>query len=621
MRRGWLAAAALAAVTATPAYADHAPALRSQVVDETGSTGQRARDAVAELLDERDVQLYALFVTSTGGASGPAYARSVADENGLGGNDALLVVAPSEGRYGLWTSPGLLRSDVTRTFARRVEPELRQGDWDGAVETAADTLGDAVAGRSSGSGSANSARLLLLLLAGAGLGWYLWQRARVRRARRAEEAERVKRYEQVAGEAAVTLIRLDERLRDAETEVRLAGMTSDDPDASATYERLAKAREHVRVAFELRAREEVSGPDADLLDQVLAECRAAEELLGAVTARTAELRDLQQHAPETLAALGTRIESVERGVGAAETTLAALRERVAETVRTVEGNLPEARKRLDYARTEVAAGLRLLDAHDLPNAALRARLAEQSVARAEQLVEAVRHVERAVSEAQAALPDALRQAERAVAAARDVAAPKDDRVARAETALRQARAERDVVVAVRLAAEASALAEPVSGAAAERRGVLDGAITSARAAYTSAEDFIAARREGVGERPRARLLMAERDLRLAESVRETDPSTALEAARRAEELSYQAYELAAEDFDRLERYDTPYGGGLGGFGGFGGFGMPLPLPIPIIIGGGGGWGGAWGGGWDGGWGDSSGGDFGGDFGDSFGGTF
>ncbi|HEV2891673.1 MAG TPA: TPM domain-containing protein [Frankiaceae bacterium] len=604
------------------AAADHTPRLTSQVVDETGSVGRGARAAVDELLRERDVQLYAVFVSSVGASSGPDYAAAVARENGLGGNDAVLVVSPTERRYGMWVSSGLrgvTRTEVDSVLSRRVEPELRAGDWDGAVSAAADGLGDAVSGdatRSGGTGTGSARVLLLLLLVGGGafVGWRAWQR---RRAERAVAAERAREHEQVGGEAAAALIRVDERLRDADADVRLVGLTSDDPDAAALYERLAGAREHVRVAFELRAREE-DAPDVEALRRVLAECAAADELLDAVTARTAELRDVQQHAPETLRGFGARLDAIVASAGAAEASLGALRERVPETARTVEGNLPEARKRVEYARAEVARGLDALP--DVPRAARHARLAEQSAARAEQLVEAVAHLEQAVAEATAALPEALRTAERAVAAARAAGgvAGADDRVARAEAALGQARAERDVVVAVRLAGEAAAYAEPVVGAAASRREALDATLAAARTAYTTAYDFVAARREGVGERPRAKLMQAERELENAEALRGSDPDGALDAARQAEALAWEAYELAADDFDRLDRYDRPYGGGF-----FGGFGMPLPLPIPIIIGGGGGWGGHWGGGWDGGWdggGLGGGGDFGGG-GDSFGGTF
>ncbi|HVF06332.1 MAG TPA: TPM domain-containing protein [Frankiaceae bacterium] len=633
MRRWhWLGAATVAvALTATPAGADHTPRLSGQLVDQTGSLGRGAQRAVDELLRERDVQLYAVFVRSTGGSTGPGYAAEVARENGLGGNDAVLVVAPGERRYGMWVSrgiPGLTSAEVNRVLSARVEPELRAGDWDGAVAAAADGLGDAVRGDVARTGSAQRGGglglLLLLVLLGAGVYLFARRRSR-RRAEQAAAAERAERHRQLTGEAAAALISADERLRDAEAEVRLTETAVDEAGRAALREHLVAAREHLRQAFELRAREEDDGPDIALLEQVLAAAGAAAAELDAVTARTAELRDLQANAAQTLAALGPRVDAVAAAAAGAEVTLERLRPQVPESAHTVDGNLAEARKRIEYARSEVVAGGAAVAAKDMPGAARRARAAEQSAARAEQLVEAVAHLEQAVADAAVALPGALREAERVVTAAREVAPAGDDRVARAETAWRQARGERDAVVAVRLAGEAAALAQPAIAAqaeareqASERRRALEAALASAHAAYTTAADFVAARREGIGDRPRARLRLAERELDAAERLKREEPEAAYDAARRAEELAYEAYELAVEDFERLDRYNTPFGGGFGGFGGFG-----LPIPIPIIVGGGGGWGGPWGGGWGGGW-DGGGGDaFGGDFGggDSFGGGF
>src|SRR5688500_13347277 len=65
-----------------------------RVVDEAGvlTDAQRteALDAIGALEDARNVQLWALFVGTTSGQSITDFADTVAAENSLGGNDALL---------------------------------------------------------------------------------------------------------------------------------------------------------------------------------------------------------------------------------------------------------------------------------------------------------------------------------------------------------------------------------------------------------------------------------------------------------------------------------------------------------------------------------------------------
>ncbi|HET6819562.1 MAG TPA: TPM domain-containing protein, partial [Candidatus Limnocylindria bacterium] len=87
-----LAAIAIAALVVGPVLAE---TLSDRVVDETGLLSEaqlnEAKQAIGQLESNDNIQLWALFVNSTGGTEVTTYADGVASENGLGGNDALLV--------------------------------------------------------------------------------------------------------------------------------------------------------------------------------------------------------------------------------------------------------------------------------------------------------------------------------------------------------------------------------------------------------------------------------------------------------------------------------------------------------------------------------------------------
>src|SRR3712207_4790710 len=65
--------------------------------DAQRNEAEAAIDAVAE-----DVSLWAVWVSTTDGLPAPDYATELAAINGLGGNDAVLVVAIEDRRYGMW---------------------------------------------------------------------------------------------------------------------------------------------------------------------------------------------------------------------------------------------------------------------------------------------------------------------------------------------------------------------------------------------------------------------------------------------------------------------------------------------------------------------------------------
>ncbi|HEX6129091.1 MAG TPA: TPM domain-containing protein, partial [Candidatus Limnocylindria bacterium] len=189
--------------------------------------------------------------------------------------------------------------------------------------------------------------------------------------------------------------------------------------------------------------------------------------------------------------------------------------------------------------------------------------------------EAVAHEHAALEEARLNVSAAMAQARTDVGAAVQAVAQSSDaslaeqlREAQAKLASAEeaaGTANRDIALAYRLAREAEAGADRIVATVKEgqerlarARAGADAAIRAAEVSLDQADDFIAARRHGVGRRPRTRLSEADEALRRARSLRETDPERAVQEAQRAGQLADDAYRLARSDFDQVE--NAGYGG-------------------------------------------------------------
>ena len=109
-----------------------------------------AESAITTLEDEDNVQLWVLYVDTTGGQEVTDFADGVAADNGLGGNDALLVVAIDDRRDALWIGDLLTQvsdQELDLILADQVEPQLRDSEWGAAVAGAAEGLSSALGRR------------------------------------------------------------------------------------------------------------------------------------------------------------------------------------------------------------------------------------------------------------------------------------------------------------------------------------------------------------------------------------------------------------------------------------------------------------------------------------------
>lgn len=673
--------ALLALVAPGLVRAERPQQLTERLTDLAGvfTDGQRgeAESAIESVAD--DVSLWALFVRTTDGTPAPDYAEEVAALNGLGGNDAVLVVATEDRRYALWVGPLLDEvgdDEIDIILAEAVEPQLAAGEWGLAVVAAADGLVEALEGTPAqepepeqpddgaaapGDGGGSFPWAAVGILAAIVAALWIWNRWRSSRAAGLDAEERDRKLGGLARQGNAMLIETDELIRHDAQELGFAEAQFGAAEAKTFREALDAARVELQAAFTARQRLDDATPEtpADreaLLNEVVARCTKAQELLTTQTERFRQLRDLERRAPELLAALPAAIDAVEARLPDTDAKLEALVADAPGAARSVRGNQAEARKRIELARTTAAAGSNALAGSDASAAGRAVKAAQDALAQASALLDAIDNQATALADAQAGLPAALEQARADVAAAAEAVEGTTDRSqtdelggARRKLAGAEAAAtggERDVVKAFWLAREAEAAADAVLAAVQEGEertarelAAVDAEVQAAAISLDRAEDFVSARRHGVGRQARTRLSEARLSLERALGLRDRDPQAATKAAQRARALADQAYEEASSQFDAGgqggnvviggRRYRTGNddwgqdiggailggiigsilsgggrGGGGGGFGG--GFGG----------GGGGGFGGFGGGG---GGGRSSGGGFGGGGGRSRGG--
>ncbi len=657
------AALALLLALAQPALGQDLPQLRDRVTDLAGVLGSSDRLAAQNGIDQldsgHDIQLWALFVDSTGGQAITDYASAVFDANGLGGNDALLVVATGDRRDALWVGPLVPVTDtqIDGILAGDVEPNLRDaangkaGAWGQAVADGARGLGDAGGtngGGANGGSTGSSADFgwlawflpLLLIVAGLVIVAF-WLRGWLAGHREAEERDR--RTGELARTANTALISTDELLRNDVQELGFAEAEFGADAVKPFREALDAARTELQAAFKVRQQLDDDVPEDPptrerMLNEIVSRCAHAQDLVGKETDHFRELRDLERRAPEILAALPEELGRIEQRFPAAEKALAALETDAPSAAAAVSGNVAEARKRIALARETVSRG----QASDDKGAAARAAKAgPDAAAQAAGLLDAIDRSTQALADARTKLPDALAQARSDVDAAaaaatagQEGATPAELAAARAKLATAEEAASaphQDLVLALRLAAEAGAAAAAILAAVkagAERRlkatAAADAAIAAASASVERASDYMDARRHGMGRQPRTRLSDAVAALDQARSLRDTDAAAAQAQAQRALGRADEAYRMARDDFDRTNAAGQggavvingqPYSMGrrAPGWGNDVGTAILGGIIGGILSGGGrgGGFGGRRGGGFGGGFGGRRGGGFGG----------
>ncbi|MDQ1204157.1 TPM domain-containing protein [Microbacterium sp. SORGH_AS_0862] len=603
MRPRWAYAlvAALAAVFLVAGPAAATPPVQlgaSYVSDEAGVLGDAERaqveDRLERLAETDNLNLWVVYVDRFSSPSDAKdWATQTAEQGGLGPNQYLLAIAVDARQYWISsdTSGPLSENQITAVDQDWVYPALREGDWAGAAIAAADGMSAARSGAdggadsgggggapgvgSSGSGSGGAVGIVIIVvsvLALAAVAAYFVIRA----ARRRAASRPAESTEDLGKRAAAALVAADDALREAEQEHGFAAAQFGEEATRGLREALTTARAELDQAFTLRQQLDDEIPDTD--EQARAWHEQTLQLASAAAARVqaqldafADLRRIEQDLPATQERLrSSRAEAAAAQQSAQErfTQLAALYP--AAALSTIVDNAAQATDRLALADAQLAAADAAADAGDTGKAAVALHTAEQALAQARQLADAVgAHGDR-LAAAKAEIPALRAELVRDIAAAEQLPDP-DGRLSAASAAARAQLDAADEDPAAALSAlqrvddELDALLSSARDAAARAehaRQVLPPTLAHAQAQIGAAEDFISSRRGAVGATARTRLADARASFGLAQQQAQAAPEQALDAASRAARLAADAISAAQSDV-------SGFSGGAGGGGDLG----------------------------------------------------
>lgn len=611
---GFLIVALVSLAFASAAFADDVPRLDGQITDLSrdrvlASGRSRIQPVLDELIRSDDIQLFVLFVESTGGRTVTDFTDETARSNSLGGNDALLVVALADRTDALWRSDSYLDRltdrELLAVLSQQVEPRLRDADFAGAVVAAAD--GVRAASResvpsepSTPSGVPGLGFLVPAVIAGTG-GVLLWSVLAARRRDRMAAVTRAQRDARRTQEANALLIRADESLRDAQEEMAYAEAQFTAADVAPYREAVASASIELKAAFTIRQQLDDAVPeDADtrrrLVDEIATRATKALSLLEEQRRRVEEMRDLERRAPQLLAELPERIAAESARLPDAERTLTSLSRYAERSWSSVKGNVADGRELLARATSAVADGATALKETNAASAAKAVRSAQQDLTEAARLLDAVGALARTIREAEQTAPQHLTAAatdvEKARVALESGGTPDHQRrLADARSALAAAQSEissatPDFLAAITLAAKADTGADEILAEVRqeEERRVREARLLAtqlqlARGSYQRASDYIAPRRRTIGSGARTRLAEAERHLERAQQLVDAgDHASAVAEAQRARQLADDAWSLAQDDMREADSRGPWTGFPRGG---------PVIIPFPFPSGGGG----------------------------------
>jgi uncharacterized membrane protein YgcG len=611
---------AVGALWATPASADGPITFDGgdQLQDPAGLLGDRAdevRDALDRLLDEDGVQLYVVVVEELDGTGAQDWADRTAAINGLGVDDALLVVASEDRQYAWSVDQDFPLSDEQLRDAAResIEPQLRDEDWAGAAIGAADAY-RARLGGTEGSGSTDggstgggvgldSVLFVGLILALLAVGGFLWWRSRSSRVASSADSPPVDpldamSLDELTTRANAELVELDDALRTSRFDLDMA-IREFGAEATAPFtQALDRASASVADGWaSMAAAQEAADETARraTLRQVLSACADADAALDEQSGRFEALRDRAGRVEQVVAQQRSELERVSALLPGADAAMAEMVATYAPgALTTVDDDPAQARERLTFAVEALAQGEAALAAGDRNAAALATSASEEAIASAEVLVQTVERTRGELATAAAGLDGALGEVRTDLAEAAaltngtvatsttggptgDAGAALAAPVAAAQAAVERLERTRaagpidPVAELAALGAAGAALDEALAAfrerqAARERAAaLLQQTLGAVRSRIAGVQDYVTTRRGAVGPEARTALAEAERLLALADASAATDPEAALGSAQQAQAAADRAANAARSDVDDYGQ--RPWGGGGRGGGG------------------------------------------------------
>lgn len=611
MTQRWrvLAALTLAAVagmfTASAASATDPVTLDAGYVTDQAGVLSAADEATVEarlqeLTENSNADLFVVLVDDfTNPADNVQWADTVAQNNNLGPEQYLLAIAVDGRNYYISAAPdGPVSFDQLDSIEDKMVPFASDGDWVGAITLAADEI--------QGDGGAGALRIGLIVVALIAVALVVWLIiALVRRARRkAEIRERgampatpdpadpfsTLTDQQVETQAGLALVQADDAITSSREELGFAVAQFGD-GATEEFTRVVEAaKAKIAEAFDLQQKldDEIEDTIHDRRAWHIRIIRIADEIddiLDENTAAFDALRKLEQNAAEELERVRRERAALDPVLAAAAPALTALSATYAPAaLAMVADNPAQARERADLADRSIEAAAQAIAAGRSGEAAFAIRTAEQSVAQAAQLANAVTTLGDELAAIEAQSQALITELQGDLTAAQQLPDPSGSIAGAASATAQQLQtAQADLAGSARnpqrvLEALTAANAQIDAAIAQGRESVerarrtqqmLEQTLAQANSEIRAAREFIETRRGTVGSTARTRLANAEASLTQALNLRAADPDAALAEASRALALAGQATSAAQSD---VQSY-TPSGFDQGGFGGpFGGSG-------------------------------------------------
>ncbi|QNA92339.1 TPM domain-containing protein [Microbacterium sp. Se63.02b] len=416
MTKRWLALAALALAAAMGTLSASAASATDPVTLDAGFVTDQAdvlsadeeatvEARLQELTDNSTADLFVVLVDDfTNPSDNVEWADTVAEANNLGTDQYLLAIAV-DGRNYYISAPadGPLSFGQLDDIEEKMVPLAADGDWVGAITLAADEI--------QGDGGAGAIRTVLIVVAIIAVGLLLWLIiALVRRSRRNAEVRRrgampekpdpadpfsTLTDQQVETQAGLALVQADDAITSSKEELGFA-VAQFGEGATEEFTRVVEAaKAKIAEAFDLQQKldDEIEDTIHDRrawhirIIQIAAEI---DDVLDDNTEAFDALRKLEQNAPQELERVRGERAALDPVLAAAAPALATLSATYApDALGTIADNPAQAQERAALADRSIAAATQAIAAGRSGEAAFAIRTAEQSVAQAAQLAQAV----------------------------------------------------------------------------------------------------------------------------------------------------------------------------------------------------------------------------------------
>ncbi|WP_314660262.1 TPM domain-containing protein [uncultured Rothia sp.] len=631
------------------------------VYDSTNSLGDTAtlKSKISNLSSKYNVDLHVVTIDKFENPStSSSWTKALATKNNWGSADVVLVIATeSRQAYFLAGSTKTLSSDQqTKVYQNYIKPKLQNSDYAGAALAAVEGIEAQKGGSSSG---VVTGVLGVGAAAAVGAGGYAMYR---RRKKKNAQQQPQRSYgaprnyspipevplEELRTRAGSALLQADTTMSHAKQELEFARAQYTDQQVAEFAQEIARAEDLMRKSFQRQQLLTDSIPDTEAeqrawLTEIIDNSQEVTRIAQEQDAKLAQLRNLEQEAPQAIEALAQRLPQLRASVEEITAQYHALRERylpsalepISKTPALLESNMVLCAAELEKAQASVATARSEAVAH--------LRTAEESASQIQALGAAVNTRSQELEQAQLGLSTDLLSIQRDVAEAKSLAASqrRDDLGAVAagmEAVLNQvnqsasARPNDPLTLANQLHQLSAELDKAMTNMRATRERSraasqnLDRTMRSAYAAVNGARSYINNRRAAVGPMTLTAVSEAERHLGQAQRLASSDPLNAMKEANMAIQKATDAQNRAQSEVGNYYNNQDNRGGGSG-FGGDLAKGLLLGALMTAINSGTSSWGssgghssgGSSGGSWGGGGGFSGGGGWGSGGGD--GGSF